>query len=189
MFDEDVATVSAVLAGDTQAFASLIERYEAALLRLAMCRVQQREIAEELVQETFLAAYRALASFNPQYRFRTWLWTIHFNKLHQHGLLHGRRARLMPTTGCDPATLEACPDDAKVSPVALVIRHELDQQLHAQLDRLPVVQADALRLRFFGELQYQEIADVMQCSLSSAKNRVRNGLERLATWLDPNDNS
>jgi RNA polymerase sigma-70 factor (ECF subfamily) len=56
--------------------------------------------------------------------------------------------------------------------------------LERMLSDLPLPQADALRLRFFGELKYQEIADTMRCSLSTAKNRVRDGLVRLSRQLD-----
>jgi RNA polymerase sigma-70 factor (ECF subfamily) len=62
------------------------------------------------------------------------------------------------------------------------------QLLDALLFKLPEAQADALRLRFFGGMKYHEIAESMQCSLSTAKNRVRWGLTKMAEYLRPEDN-
>ena len=88
--DDDTATIAAVLDGDVQAFATIIHRYEPALLRLTISRLRNRQVAEELVQDAFLSAYKSLHTYNPQYQFRTWLWTIQLNKLHQHRLTVSR---------------------------------------------------------------------------------------------------
>lgn len=62
----------------------------------------------------------------------------------------------------------------------MLLEKERAELLEKSLERLPEPEADALRLRFFGDLKFQEIADTMQCSLGTAKNRVRKGLVRLA---------
>ena len=64
-----------------------------------------------------------------------------------------------------------------------LLARERAEQLEAILDQLSEVQADALRLRFFGGLRFQEIADLMQCSLNTAKSRVKCGLTRMAELL------
>ena len=181
--DDDTATIAAVLNGDVQAFATIIHRYEPALLRLAISRLRNRQVAEELVQDAFLSAYKSLHTYNPQYQFRTWLWTIQLNKLHQHRLTVSRRARLLPTRSCEQSELERCANEDDASPADRALLEERDAELHRLLEHLPEVQADSLRLRFFGELPFQEIADVMGCSLSSAKNRVRKGLLRMADLM------
>jgi RNA polymerase sigma-70 factor (ECF subfamily) len=66
---------------------------------------------------------------------------------------------------------------------------ERSERLNALLDQLPEKQADALRLRFFGGLKFREIAAAMNCSLSTAKNRVRWGLTEMAEQLGLNENS
>jgi RNA polymerase sigma-70 factor (ECF subfamily) len=66
----------------------------------------------------------------------------------------------------------------------VLLAKERAAQLEALLARLSLAQADALRLRFFGGLKFQEIADTMQCSLNTAKNRVRDGLARMAEMLE-----
>jgi RNA polymerase sigma-70 factor (ECF subfamily) len=71
------------------------------------------------------------------------------------------------------------------TPDARLLAEERARQLEELLRQLPATQADALRLRFFGDLKFQEIADTMQCSLSAAKQRVRLGLQRMSTLLRP----
>ena len=73
------------------------------------------------------------------------------------------------------------------APSARMATQERSELLDALLAKLPETQADALRLRFFGGLKFQEIAEAMGCSLSSAKNRVRWGLTKLAEYLGPEE--
>ena len=74
-------------------------------------------------------------------------------------------------------------DEAGGGPLAELVAQEQTARLEALLARLSPAQADALRLRFYGGLKFQEIADAMQCSLGTAKNRVRWGLLRLADLI------
>ena len=73
------------------------------------------------------------------------------------------------------------------SPADRLLATERSERLNAMLDQLPANQADALRLRFFGGLKFREIAQTMNCSLSTAKNRVRWGLTKMADQLGPAD--
>ena len=73
--------------------------------------------------------------------------------------------------------------DPQPSPLDLLLAREASEQLYELLARLPEVQADALRLRFFGGLTFPEIAAAMQCSEPGAKNRVKTGLMTLSKWL------
>jgi RNA polymerase sigma-70 factor (ECF subfamily) len=79
-----------------------------------------------------------------------------------------------------PSLDQARPADSGEQPFERVLARERSELLEASLAALPTVQADALRLRFFGGLKFEEIAETMQCSLGTAKNRVRWGLMRLA---------
>src|SRR5438105_489624 len=72
--------VAATVAGEEDAFALLVARYQAALLRAAISRLGRRELAEEAVQEAFLCAHRWLATYDSRFSFRTWLWTILLNQ-------------------------------------------------------------------------------------------------------------
>lgn len=170
-----------VQGGEVECFSRLVERYHRPLLRLAGSRLGRPDWAEEAVQETFLAAFRSRRSFDPGRSFRTWLWTILLNQCRALGT---RRARAGQVTAWSDNAAAAAIDDAVPcggpSPLGELLARERSHLLEAWLAQLTPAQADALRLRFFGELKFQEIADTMGCSLLTAKNRVKWGLLRLA---------
>jgi RNA polymerase sigma-70 factor (ECF subfamily) len=180
----DADLFARVQAGETDAFSELVRRYQTALVRVAQSRLGRIDWAEDVVQETFLSAFKSCASYDARYGFRTWLWTILLNQCSGH---YQRRMRSVPM---DPWPAE--PDEAassrgdeqgEASPLGNLLAKERAAELEALLLELSVVQADALRLRFFGGLKFQEIADAMRCSLNTAKNRVRWGLMRMAELM------
>lgn len=175
----DGECIAAVLAGSSERFSVLVARYEQPLLQAAHSRLGRRDLAEDAVQETFLCAYRWLAGYDSRYSFRTWLWTILLNQCRS----RYRKLQRQPTTGALPAERlrhEASPER---SPPERLLEKEQAQRLGRLLDKLPETQADALRLRFFGGLKFQEIADCEGCSLSGAKSRVRIGMEKLSALI------
>jgi RNA polymerase sigma-70 factor (ECF subfamily) len=180
----DAALVARVRAGETQTFAELVRRYQGPLVRVARSRLGRVDWAEDVMQETFLAAFRSCSSYDPRYSFRTWLWTILLNQCHGH---YQRRMRSVPLSGstadCEQATAEREQADPGDSPLSTLLAKERSDELESLLAQLSVVQADALRLRFFGGLKFHEIADAMECSLNTAKNRVRWGLARMAELM------
>ena len=174
----DTELMRRVVAGQAACFAEIVRRYQGPLLRVARSRLGRADWAEEVVQETLMAAFRAARTFDPRFSFRTWLWTIALNECRSH---FARRQRRPP---CESLPAESAEDQAP-APLERVLAQERSDLLESLLARLNPVQADALRLRFFGGLKFQEIADAMGCSLGSAKNRVRWGLAHLAEWLAP----
>jgi len=186
----DGIVVAAVLAGDRDQFSQLVVRYHGGLLRFAQSRLGRREWAEDVVQETLLNAFKSLHTYDSQYSFRTWLWTILLNQCHRHFKKRGRNEAIYTS---EPSVTEAAtqqtPGRFRVteSPADRLMAAERSEQLNALLDQLPEPQADALRLRFFGGLKFREIALTMQCSLSTAKNRVRWGLNKMADQIGPNE--
>lgn len=179
----DASAIAEVLAGNPESFGLIVDRYEQALLRVAFSRLGQRDRAEEAVQETFFNAFRSLHTYDSRYSFRTWLWTILLNQCRR----QYQKSQRKPTTiswesvDFDDGPMPH-PADAS-TPDAVAISREKKAVLEALLTKLPPSQADALRLRFYGGLKYQEIADTTHCSLSTAKNRVREGLLRLSEHL------
>lgn len=187
----DGVLIAAALDGDEQAFALLVERYQAALLKAAISRLFRRELAEEAVQEAFLCAHRWLATYDSQFSFRTWLWTILLNQCSRKAKSESRqhvawagpiidRGTAVPTTA-DLSNHE--PSRTQPQPLDELLASETNEQLHELLSRLPEAQADALRLRFFGGLTFPEIAAAMGISEPGAKHRVKSGLLKLAEWL------
>jgi RNA polymerase sigma-70 factor (ECF subfamily) len=178
----DGTLVAAALAGECEAFAQLVRRYQGPLLRAAISRLGSAALAEETVQETILCSLKWLHTYDSRYSFRTWLWTILLRQCARQGKRESRQLgpRLSIPVASPAAAEPLCPAP---SPLEQILLREDGQRLHGLLSRLPEVQADALRLRFFGELTFPEIAAAMQCSESGAKNRVKLGLIQLSRWL------
>ena len=176
--DEDI--MRRVQQGDVQLFEELVRRYRGALIRVTWGKLQDRSLAEDVVQESLLAAFAARHTFDPQYSFRTWLWTITLRLCHKH----------WKRTSTPRANTQAY-DDEQLSPTMSsapcglegVLQTERAELLQRALCELPEAEADAIRLRFFGGLRFDEIAVAMQSSESGAKRRVKHGLERLANQL------
>ena len=187
MHDTDTELMRRATLGDTSAFAELVRRYQRALRRVAESRLGARDAAEDVVQETFLAAYKSRHSYDERFGFRTWLWTILLNQCRRYA---GRKSRRPPVLSLDAhghaegaASAPSTGNDSDTAALAGLLAAERRELLESLLARLSTPQADALRLRFYGDLKFQEIADTMQCSLCTAKNRVRAGLLRLADLL------
>lgn len=179
----DGQIVVEVLAGRRERFAILVDRYEAALLRTAQSRLGRWDWAEEAVQESLFCAFKSLHTYDSKYSFRTWLWTIVLNQCtRQHQKRQRRPLEPLPVDAAQASVTEASEE-----PPAAAMAQERAAQLHQLLAQLPDAQADALRLRFFGCLKFTEIADAMNCSLSTAKCRVRWGLTKLSQWIGEED--
>jgi len=169
--DDDARIMEEAAAGRVDRFAEIVARHQSALFRVAMSRLGDRTAAEDAVQETFLAVFRSRASFQTGRPFRPWLWTIHKNVCD--ASLKKEQRRKTATAG-----------RTELSAVDAVQDRMLVREL---LERLPTDQAEAVRLRFFGSLTYEEIAAVQKCPTPTAKNRVRYALEKLATMLDESE--
>ena len=87
----DGTLVGLVLDGDTEIFASIVRRYQPALLRVAVSRLGNVELAEDAVQESFVNAFKSLATYDSRYSFRTWLWTILLNQCRRQYKQHRQR--------------------------------------------------------------------------------------------------
>jgi len=163
--------------GQGERFAELVLRYRPRLLKAALSKVGTSIIAEDLVQETFLAAYTSRQTYDATFKFSTWIWTIFLNTCRRVGRKRSREREVLQQAA-DTGSLRS---EAIISQglTALLVseRHEV---LHQLLDRIPEVEGDALRLRFFGQLPFEEIATAMNSSISGAKVRVKRGLFRLA---------
>ena len=177
----DGTLIAAAQAGEAEAFAHLVRRYQGPLLKVAASRLRSAQLAEEAVQETFLSAHKWLHTYDSRYSFRTWLWTILLNQCSRQAKREARQADL---AGAEAERQSARADDCgEPSPLSQLLAREDSRLVHELLARLPEAQGDALRLRFFGSLSFPEIAATMQCSESGAKNRVKTGLLTLSKWL------
>ncbi len=176
----DAALVSAILAGNREAFVQLVERYQQPLRAAARSRLGRDDWADDVVQETFLCLLKWLRTYDSRFSFRTWLWTVLLNQCTRHTQKQSRQVAGCENDIASPAGFLA---SGEASPVDALIASESRGNLQALLSRLPPAQADALRLRFFGGLKFQEIAAAMDCSLTTAKSRVKQGLLQMSEWL------
>lgn len=167
-------------AGELSAFEELVRRYRGPLLRVAASKLGDRLAAEDQVQEALLAAFAARHTFNPQFAFRTWMWTILLRLCQKHRQRESRPVRAGGSIDPVWADENAGNSGSGLDQLLLTERQDL---LHQSLAELPEAEADALRLRFFAGLKFEEIAAAMDSSVSGAKQRVKHGLERLADRL------
>ena len=181
----DGLLIEATLAGRREAFDLIVRRYQRALAFVARGKLGRADLADDVVQETFLCAVKWLHTYDSRYSFRTWLWTILINQCARTAHKVGRQRNLLAGQ-CREAAGTIAYDQcisSEATPLERILARESAQRLHELLARLPETQADALRLRFFGGLKFQEVAAAQGCSLTSAKARVRTGLIQLSQWL------
>ncbi len=174
----DADIFAQVQRGDQELFGQLVMRYADRFLRVADSKLGNRAAAEDVVQETFLAAFAARESYDPQFAVSTWLWTILLNLCRTRWKQRQKRPWDHPVASPDALSVPL-PQSAPTALSRLIVQ-EQSEQLHALLNELPEPQADALRLRFFGGLKYEEIATATECTLSGAKRRVKTGLQKLS---------
>jgi len=165
-----------VIDGRLELFEELVRRHRAALLRAAVSKLRNSALAEDAVQDCFLSAFARRRTFNPEFSFRGWLWTILLNVC----WTQYRRETRQPETALTREMLMTNEPETCETGLTELLRAERSELLSDLLARIPESEADALRIRFFCELQFGEIAQAMNCSRNGVRTRVRRGLERLA---------
>jgi RNA polymerase sigma-70 factor (ECF subfamily) len=175
--ESDVELLRRLRAGDERAFVTLVERYNGAMLRLAASFVPSRAVAEEVVQETWLAMLRGLAAFEGRSSLRTWLFTILVNRARSTEV---RESRTVPVADAGPVVDASRfgPDGAWVLPPEHWIEEaesrvdavKLNELLRSALDGLPPRQREVVLLRDVEELTSAEVCGVL--SISEANQRV-----------------
>jgi RNA polymerase sigma-70 factor, ECF subfamily len=181
---DDSQLMRQVQAGEFRAFDLLVARYRPALLRVAAGMLGDPGLAEDVVQETFLAVFAARHTFDPAFHFRTWLWTILLNFCRRHAARRTRQPQQLVRSALPQGEQARVPEvESPETALSGLLERERNEELQRRLNQLPDAQADALRLRFFAGLTYHEIARSMGISLGGAKLRVRVGLEKLSQEL------
>lgn len=171
---EENQIVQRVLNGESGAFADLVDAFKGMIFNLAFRMTGSRQDAEDLSQETFIRAYKSLRQFDQRKRFFTWIYTIGLNLIRNHIKKHGREI-----TRGDEMRLHNTADDLHSPSELDVIRAQETGRLEFCLRRLPPDLREAVVLRFYQDLSFEEIAEISSVSLSAVKMRVYRGLERL----------
>jgi RNA polymerase sigma-70 factor, ECF subfamily len=185
--DEKLAALAA--AGDAAAFEMLVSRHQARVYRLAWRLTQSEADAQDVLQETFLAAYRGLQSFRGASRFSTWLYRVAMNAALMHRRQQSRR-RTEPLDAYLPRFDENGQHAAEPADLRIASRADeiLDQQQLAQraregLERLPDMYRDAFVLRDLQELSTDEVAELLGIDRAAVRQRVHRARLMLRGFL------
>ena len=180
----DADLVRLVLAQDPDAFGTLVERYRVRLYRFVERYTNDSEDARDVTQEVFLKVHAALDSYDPKYKFSTWLFRIAGNAAIDH--LRRRKARPLPLElprDEDGESRVAEPRETRPDPFQDLARRRLRDALAAAIDRLPDDYRELISLRHYGELPYEEIADVLDTTLPAVKSLVHRATVAAAAAL------
>jgi RNA polymerase sigma-70 factor (ECF subfamily) len=183
----DQQLVERAQAGDKRAFELLVAKYQRKLGRLLSRLVRDPSEVEDVTQEAFIKAYRALPGFRGDSAFYTWLYRIGINTAKNYLVALGRRA---PTsTGFDNEEAENFEDAEALrdssTPEDELIGKEIASTVNKAMDALPEDLRTAITLREIEGLSYEEIAGVMNCPIGTVRSRIFRAREAIALELRP----
>ena len=171
--DEEFVTRSA--SGDTESFNQLVVRWERPIYALAYRVLGREEDTRDVCQEAFLRAFRALKGFRGQAKFSSWLYRITLNLCHD-WMRRERRAPLTQLPEAVDRVDHAAGDTTAESIEDLVVRRDLGRVVSKAMSVLSAEQRTAIILKEYHGLTFQEIADLLDCPLSTVKTRLYQGL-------------
>jgi len=187
--DADLVLVERVQSGDQEAFGLLVSKYQRKLLRLVMRLVRDHAEAEDVTQEAFIKAYRALPGFRGESAFYTWLYRIGVNCAKNWLLAHGRRMPRVSDISGDNEDSNGIDDSGLLrddeTPDRLLMSKQIGETVNAAMDALPEDLRTAIALREIEGLSYEEIAQVMDCPIGTVRSRIFRAREAIATQLRP----
>ena len=186
----DALLVERAKRGETRAFEMLVVKYQRRVQRLIARMVRDTALVEDVAQETFIRAYRALPQFRGDSAFYTWLYRIAINTAKK-ALVELRRDPLVnesslvsPEDGEEPSRVENELSDGE-TPEAVLASKEIAVTVNAAIDALSEDLRQAIVLREIEGLSYEEIADVMNCPIGTVRSRIFRAREAIATQLRP----
>ncbi len=181
---DDAELVRLALTHDTDAFAVLVDRYRTRLSRYVERYTYDVEDARDVTQEVFIKVYCALDSYDPHYKFSTWLFRIAGNAAIDH--LRRRRVRTLPLErppGEDGEARSVDPPETRANPHEELTRQRLRTALAEAIDRLPDDYRELISLRHYGEMPYEEIAELKGMPLGTVKNKLFRARQALRDLL------
>ena len=187
--DTDAMLVERAVAGDQKAYELLVIKYQRRIQRLIGRMVRDVDLVEDIAQETFIRAYRALAQFRGDAQFYTWLYRIAVNTAKK-ALMELKR---------DPTVSEnsfKSADDDETSPLeneltssetpeALLASKEIAVMVNAAMEALPEDLRQAITLREIDGLSYEEIAEAMSCPIGTVRSRIFRAREAISEKVKP----
>ena len=173
--------------GDKQAFELLVEKYQRKLARLLSRFIRDPAEVEDVTQEAFIKAYRALPAFRGDSAFYTWLYRIGINTAKNYLMALGRRA---PTsTEIEAEEAEGFEEGEQLrdinTPESLLLSNEIAQTVNSTIEQLPEELRTAIQMREIDGMSYEDIAKAMDCPIGTVRSRIFRAREAIAEQLRP----
>ena len=172
----DLVLVKRAKSGDYQAFDLLVLKYQSRLISTAFKFVKDVQIAEDIVQDSFIKAFNALESFREDSSFYTWIYRITVNTSKNFLVSKKRKSELLNSDLSEEASYEIEPVET-YSPEDLLQATQLNKVITETIDQLGEDTRTALTLREMDGLSYEQIADVVNCPVGTVRSRIFRGRE------------
>jgi RNA polymerase sigma-70 factor, ECF subfamily len=185
--DIDRQLVARAQRGDKQAFELLVEKYQRKLARLLSRFIRDPAEVEDVTQEAFIKAYRALPAFRGDSAFYTWLYRIGINTAKNYLMAMGRRAPTSTEVEADEA--EGFEEGEQLrdinTPESMLLSNEIAQTVNATIESLPEELRTAIQMREIEGMSYEDIAKAMDCPIGTVRSRIFRAREAIAAQLRP----
>ena len=190
--DTDLMLVQRTVAGDQKAFELLVIKYQRRIERLIGRMVRDVDLVEDIAQETFIRAYRALAQFRGEAQFYTWLYRIAVNTAKK-ALMDLKRDPLVSESalrgggGDDDDETSAVENELTSSetPETVLAAKEIAGAVNSAMEALPEELRQAVTLREIEGLSYEEIAEVMNCPIGTVRSRIFRARDAISAKVRP----
>ncbi len=189
--DVDAQLVARAKSGDSRAFEMLVVKYQRRIERLIARMVRDVDLVQDIAQESFIRAYRALPQFRGDSAFYTWLYRIAVNTAKK--ALGDLKRDPLVTESARAASNDDDDETSRVereltdgeTPEALLASKEIAQAVNAAIEALSVDLRQAITLREIEGLSYEEIAELMNCPIGTVRSRIFRARESIAQRLRP----
>ena len=183
----DQQLVERVQNGDQRAFTLLVEKYQRKLGRLLGRMIRDQAEVEDVVQESFIKAYRALPNFRGDSAFYTWLYRIGINTAKNHLVSIGRRPKLSNEIEIEDAENFEDANELRTqdTPETELMGKQIAQTVNSAMEALPEELKTAITLREIEGLSYEEIASLMNCPIGTVRSRIFRARDAVAEKLRP----
>ncbi|MCW9025594.1 MAG: RNA polymerase sigma factor RpoE [Gammaproteobacteria bacterium] len=182
----DQALVERVQRGDKKAFDTLVLKYQLRIIKVLSRYMRDQTEVEDIAQEAFIKAYRALPNFRGDSAFYTWLYRIAINTAKNHLVAQGRRP---PNTDVDAADAEQFEGVSGLkeygSPEHEALRDEIQKVVFQAIEELPDDLRTAITLRELEGMSYEDIAQAMDCPIGTVRSRIFRAREAVDVKLKP----
>jgi len=187
--DSDALLVERTVAGDQKAFELLVIKYERRIQRLIGRMVRDVDLVEDIAQETFIRAYRALAQFRGDAKFYTWLYRIAVNTAKKFLMDLKRNPTVSENFFKSADDDETSPLENELTspetPEAVLASKEIAEMVNSAMDALSDELRQAITLREIEGLTYEEIADAMNCPIGTVRSRIFRAREAISLKIKP----